>query len=1264
MKIKEMLTMAFAAVVACVSSVALAVVHVDIEHDTVGARPGYWTSDFAAAKAAAEKTHTPMLLFWGFDQCAHCGKMKSNGLDSDEFKAWIAKKPIYLVYTEVDEAHRYTDTAVKTFTKGDNKSGDYPFMRCYWLKADGTTVSRCFSGNSHQLPVDVGILSEQLTGTLDKYFGSWTPGPDYAGGYFSVTNRPSARLEAVAGKTTFVNIPMYRTEKTVATNKLQIAGGSMISVVWKANVTTQQYKYTIPTTAKAGTSIALKLYTADGKTVKSTSAINVVADPGNKISNPKWIGESFTVGEWTMDLDAALKKDGYTLAVVGGDMWCPYCQGLRDGVLSKTEFISWAKQNNVKLVCIDMPQKDKTTATLLTRDESAAGASGAAYLSRKMISDADAKTVFNRNKTLSGSTWLMKSTSATRLGNPTVLLLNSDKTVAGRLYTPNDGKVYPLAETLNRLDELLLLAGGSDEETDPARTQQTLEVEDYGDGSVQVNRNAVWYKLTNVPAGKVTFKGEGDRALTLSVYEYSGKGPCTNELATGTGSVTVTFKNGTNKYLKVAGFTDNKATYGHDTEFSFGLSSTVTLVPSAAEGSFTTRSGSVNLTVTAGKVYKLSGFSSYPGFTKNADGTYTATKGGTIAMKAPQGGKVTFQLWEPGTVQLASTSAKVMESDGKATFKVTRTGGSSGDTSFKLAVDAGSKGTKRVSVTPTTLTWAAGDATAKTVTCKITANKTFNPDEVFKVTLSKVSGSSALGSAKVFSLTVTDTDDPVLPADKYSLRFYKGLPAAQSYAVSNIKENGRVSFSTSGELPRGVRLGYDAATKKFSLSGKPTRAGTYKFSVKLSERRADGLATGTATAFTVTVADMADLKPGDEGYNAVFAAGDTVTGSVPVFGKKNGVNVLAGMVELQVRSNFRVKAKFTGVDSGKKSLSGYFTSIAKDGTSSVTLERSGVKAAVKLTSAGFATVTLTGLSTPFGTTLASESNGAKIVATEAERAAYAGYYAVSLPANESSLVKGGEVLSTGTGYVILKMTNSTFLRKGRVSYSGYLPNGKAFSGKAYICAGQVKKDGSDWGYLPIVVSKKTGSVGVLARIRRNAASTYKTDPSAVLAADGATPYWKSGSEILPLDVFGGYYERGMSLSSCCQEYYETTTFKLVCRTEWSAPSGQYGKIAATSTGSAKVEDSGRVVFSGGDEELKPTLKINRSTGVVTGSVYVKFAGGKKLRLKVRGVILPGWTDCGCLDEAPITRPFASLTATFNDRVGRSCVISGFAVELQ
>ena len=1282
---------------------AQAVVQVDIEHDTSGVRLGYWTSDFDAAKALADKDHIPMIGFWGSEGCGYCAKMKSTALLSDEFLSWVETHKIVMCFVEVPADKTRIDTPAKTFMKGGNKSGEWPYMTFYWNKADGTEVKVDFTGRKGDIPPYAkGTTGAQLVTGLDTYFAGYKPVDAYTGGYFLVTNNTAtARMEALVGQTS-VNVPLTRTSTAAGANKLQVGTGALTAVTWAANVTEQVVKCTLPANLAAGAKVNLKLYTSDGKTVKSQAVVNIVSEPAVSVDNPRWIGEPFRVGEWTMDLDAALAQGKssaktYTLAYAAGELWCPWCGDLQTRVIKSAAFTSWARQNNVNLVLLDNPKRsssdtkdadgnvtsvgtkaDGAPPTLLRYAVGSNGKSGAAYMMRKNIAVGTPTTkntaeyVLQRNHDILYKGGKLCAPEAMRTGYPTFILVNPDGTAAGQMLDAcADDRTWGISvdETLNRLTELLKLAGGNAKDSAPSTTTQKLSVEDTGDGDGQVNANTTFFKLANVPAGKVTFEATGYDASqrkispVLTVYETSSTRAKAKTLATGTGKVTVTFANGANKYLAVSHYTDSLAAYGLRTDYSFSVSSTVTLVPSQTAATFTTRTGRVNMTVTKDTRYKLSGFSSYADFTKNADGTYTAKKSGTLAMSAAKGAKLAFQIWTPGVVQFTTTSASKLEADGSGTVLVARTGGASGTASVTVSVNKGSNGSGRVSVSPTTLTWADGASGSKTVTYKIAANTEFNPDEVFTITLAKAASSAAvLGANKTFTLKVSDTDDPVLPSARYSVRCYSGLGANYSYAVSNIRENKSVALNRSGTLPAGLSLTYDSSRKAVVLSGTPRRVGTYTFTVSVTENRSAKSVTGSATTFTVTVVDAKSLKPGEQGYNPVIAAGKTFYGSIPLYGKLNGNTVLAGVATLTAYSTGRVRVAYTGVDGARGNFTGLFA-LDSEGTATATAARFGVTMTLKVDAKGLATARITGLGGRYGTTLTSGTAGYNLINTN--YGAYAGYYTVTLPVNTAELTVGKETIPTGTGYVILKMNTSIFKRGGKVSYVGMLANGKTFNGSAYLSGTMATRDGEEWACLPVVVSKNGAGVGAVLRIRKNAAKTYTADPQVVLAAAGSVPFAYFGDDYASVTVYGGIYDRTLDFSKCCEDFYETTTFQFNSETRYFAPSDQYGSIKTLPRTQVTVRADGSFVVSNADAQHAVTLKLAKATGIVTGRMFVTFSGGRRLSLKIRGVVLFGWVDCGCSDVAPsIERPIFSGASYYNDRINGAAAVRGFEVDLK
>ena len=163
--------------------------------------------------------------------------------------------------------------------------------------------------------------------------------------------------------------------------------------------------------------------------------IFIVGERENSTKNPLFIGErtatTLGYGEWTMDLDVAMEKyrsepESHLLAMASGSLWCPDCVMTDGHVLETEDFKQWAVENKVILVDIDVPNFPNTasSACLLTyvvgrtsdgyisgrgtlpANEYERYQSGAGYLSRHSVSDADAKAVLERNRSLVGENTL------------------------------------------------------------------------------------------------------------------------------------------------------------------------------------------------------------------------------------------------------------------------------------------------------------------------------------------------------------------------------------------------------------------------------------------------------------------------------------------------------------------------------------------------------------------------------------------------------------------------------------------------------------------------------------------------------------------------------------------------------------------------------------------------------------------------------------------------------------------------------------------
>ncbi len=409
--------------------------------------PGTINTDFASSLAKAEKENLPLVVIWGNTSCGYCDKL-SKAIETSTFQDYLETRDNLLVVHK-HEAHgskKADYVAAEKWILGINKVAGYPYVACYWKKADGSVIQKAFAGRSGKMPGSVtkGNLEKQLISTIDDVlFGGGTAVDD---------------------------------------------------------------------------------------------------DVENSPSNPHWIGEytarTLPYGEWTMDFDTAKSKvasqGGTLIAMFAGPLWCPNCQTMDRDVLATKNFKTWAKKNKLVLVLFDQgrassPSTPQGTsqARLLTTVPSSTGASGAEYLARHRIdpNSPEVQEVIDR-VTFYTSKWLAPESTAARLGNPTILLLNKAGTEVVARYTRQRYDTYSAdtKENLYRLEDLLTLAGASEEVSYRSTTPLTLGANETTEVDFHINRcTYVWalegLDLDEYLSIKATSTDENAQDITLELYK-------------------------------------------------------------------------------------------------------------------------------------------------------------------------------------------------------------------------------------------------------------------------------------------------------------------------------------------------------------------------------------------------------------------------------------------------------------------------------------------------------------------------------------------------------------------------------------------------------------------------------------------------------------------------------------------------------------------------------------------------------------------------
>jgi len=565
-----------------------------------------WGSDFVSATNNAVALHRPLVLFWANTGCEHCEKLEEE-VQSKAFVSWQDDSP-YLFCFVLGKNGKDPDgtTIVRDFARTaawtmSKPLKAYPFICLYWPKHDGSVVVKSFTTET---------ASTVMT-RADAVFADYAEIPDYLGGDLDfMADHPNARLEAEVGRTTYVNITVVRDVAAadyIATNTLKAVYGGVETLsselVWTKGEMSRTMPVAIPSGAAVGEEMTVKLLD-DARIERGAVRIHLVAEQENSTKNPFFVGEKTAddlgYGEWTMDLDVAMEKykknpDSHLMAIASGSLWCPDCVMTDGHVLETESFKAWAVDNKVILVDIDVPNFPNTTnsACLLTKvvgrtsdgyisgrgtmatNELERYQSGAGYLSRHMISDADAAKVLERNRSLVGKNTLNggwnnpERANQNRTGIPNFFALDRTGALVGTFETFDAIGPFEFKEAyLNRFSELIALEDSDSAGDVSDRSWQTTKATYAGVGKASSATLSALdlidtYKLAGTAdvadMQTVTVKGnDANATVTVSIIEVvdgTAKtiAAATGRLSDGVSASGVVASSGGSYYVSVAG---------------------------------------------------------------------------------------------------------------------------------------------------------------------------------------------------------------------------------------------------------------------------------------------------------------------------------------------------------------------------------------------------------------------------------------------------------------------------------------------------------------------------------------------------------------------------------------------------------------------------------------------------------------------------------------------------------------------------------------
>ena len=388
------------------------------------ARTGEWHADLDKCIAFANAHGIPLIAVWSNgDNCGHCKKFENNAL-SVPFREWMAKSGVVFYFGYYGDSGKGATLGEWCYwCGGGNPIGKtLPLFRVYWPKGgidrtingdepDGnygpcTIQSKTYlDSEPYYVPGDYDTYNPGgrymvnfFSTILKNYDGSGAN--SYYGGEFTAVDDENAGLQAIAGVTPRLNIPLWRTNTTSSakayTNLLWGVypdGSSFTNTIeWAANAKSYLLPIDITKNSRVsaddvGKTIRLVLFDDKRKKVAESHVYIISSDRyPNSPANPLWLSErtaeTLEFGEWTMDIDAVTNKvkawnaalrqtvgasgphallgatagrKAYSLIYIGGSRWCPDCVMADKYFFDDARFKTWAQKGNIALGVIDIP---------------------------------------------------------------------------------------------------------------------------------------------------------------------------------------------------------------------------------------------------------------------------------------------------------------------------------------------------------------------------------------------------------------------------------------------------------------------------------------------------------------------------------------------------------------------------------------------------------------------------------------------------------------------------------------------------------------------------------------------------------------------------------------------------------------------------------------------------------------------------------------------------------------------------------------------
>lgn len=604
---------------------------------------------------------------------------------------------------------------------------------------------------------------------------------------------------------------------------------------------------------------------------------------------------------------------------------------------------------------------------------------------------------------------------------------------------------------------------------------------------------------------------------------------------------------------------------------------------------------------------------------------------------------------------------------GKVNFEVSRLEGADGEIGATFAVSVGGVLTEGL-LEPAVLSWpdkGRGEDLVRRATLTVPADAV---GKTITVRLTPTGGAKADALRRSFSVSVISPDAPAFAYETATWPALSKATVSETVAVRNTAGGDVTVVKVSGSLPDGVTARYDAAAGALTFAGQPARAGTFTATYQVFETREGVRLAGDTFTAVFTVEDLATAFP-------VFAGKTGVSRTFKdVYFIESETKRVTGVLTLTIPASGRLSAKYRCA-AGDLSFSatGWTWNPEESGVIRANLtnrkpDYDGYFVELEQQASGKLVVQVHDMRFP-AALLSRTLDASDVWSAERPATSWRGQYTLAFPVLDYKMAADSDLAylaaAAGCPTFTLKMTAKGAINAGRFTWTGYLPNGRGVSGSSVV-----SRDGTAV-LIPFFCRNASELLSALVTLRGGAADEFAEEAGgpygfglrAITPASAALNWWEhtdAHTDDLSFGwtyaAYGSYYDPDLDFESLIVKSGVSPQVTFVADMTEAPASPVHGAVTAAVREPVAVTPAGPV-----SESRDLRLQFNRKTGVISGAVQIPFETGD-VRANYRGVVLPGWTGCGCHDE-DLDLPFFFGAAWFADKVDHTDIELGKTTRL-